>query len=59
MGNEENQKTGFPRFPTPLEIAPRFPHSHSPDDDSLPFLTNPRKEPSDSVLPCFSRLILR
>ena len=39
---------GFPRFPTPLEIAPRFPHSHSPDDDSLPFLTHPRKEPSDS-----------
>jgi len=33
--SEENQKQVFLLFPPPLEIAPRFPHSHSLDDDSF------------------------
>jgi hypothetical protein len=28
-GKRGKPKAGFPRFPPPLEIAPRFPHSHS------------------------------
>ena len=40
-GKRGKPKTSFPPFPTPLGIAPRFPHFHSPDDDSLPFLTKP------------------
>jgi hypothetical protein len=34
-GGEKGGKPnpGFPPFPPPLEIAPRFPHSHRPDDD--------------------------
>ncbi len=34
MENEENQNQVSLRFPPPLEIAPRFPQSHNPDDDS-------------------------
>ena len=33
-GKRRKPKPGFPRFPPPLEIAPRFPHSHNPDDYS-------------------------
>ena len=48
MENEENQNQVSLRFPPPLEIAPRFPQSHNPDDDSpLPKTQNQkaRKEP--------------
>ena len=48
MENEENQNQVSLRFPPPLEIAPRFPQSHNPDDDSpLPKTKNQkaRKEP--------------
>ncbi len=48
MENEENQNQVSLRFPPPLEIAPRFPHFHNPDDDSpLPKTQNQktRKEP--------------
>ena len=31
-GKPGKPKPGFPPFPPPLEIAPRFPHSHSFDD---------------------------
>ena len=34
-GKRGKPNPGFPRFPQPLEIAARFPHSHSPDDESL------------------------
>jgi len=33
--NEENQKQVSLRFPPPLEIAGRFPHSRSPDGDRV------------------------
>jgi hypothetical protein len=43
-GKPGKPKPGFPRFPPPLEIAPRFPHFHNPDDDSsLPKNQNPKK----------------
>ena len=48
METEENQNQVSLRFPPPLEIAPRFPQSHNPDDDSpLPQTQNQkaRKEP--------------
>ena len=48
MENEGNQNQVPLRFPPPLEIAPRFPQSHNPDDDSpLPKTQNQkaRKEP--------------
>lgn len=32
--NEENQNQVSLRFPPPLEIAARFPHSHTHDDSS-------------------------
>ena len=32
-GKRGKPKAGFPLFPPPLEIATRFPHSHSLDDD--------------------------
>ena len=47
-GKRENQNQVSLRFPPPLEIAPRFPQSHNPDDDSpLPKTQNQkaRKEP--------------
>ena len=46
-GKRGKPKPGFPRFPPPLEIAPRFPHSHNPDDDSPVPKSKPktRKEP--------------
>ena len=47
MENEENRKQVFPRFPQPLEIATRFPHSHSPDDDRV------EKWKSKSRIPTF------
>ena len=55
---EENQKPGFPRFPPPLENAPRFPHSHSFDESYSyaqsqkkgPSLTRPHCLPSGSFL---------
>ena len=31
-GKRGKPNCGFPPFPPPLEIATRFPHSHSPDD---------------------------
>ncbi len=31
-GKRGKPTAGFPRFPQPLEIAARFPHSHRPDD---------------------------
>ena len=34
MDAEENQKQVSLRRPPPLEIAARFPHSHSPGDES-------------------------
>ena len=48
MENEENQNQVSLRFPPPLGIAPRFPQSHNPDDDSLLAKTQnqkARKEP--------------
>ena len=33
-GKRGKPKPGFPRFPPPLEIAPRFPHSHNSDEFS-------------------------
>ena len=33
-GKRGKPNSGFPLFPPPLEIAPRFPHSHRLDDDS-------------------------
>jgi hypothetical protein len=33
-GKPGKPKTGFPSFPPPLEIAARFPHSHSSDDST-------------------------
>jgi len=41
---KENQTQVSLRFPQPLEIATRFPHSHSPDHSSLAQKTTPRKE---------------
>jgi hypothetical protein len=41
--NEENQNQVSLRFPPPLEIAARFPHSHRADDESLSAPTNPKK----------------
>jgi hypothetical protein len=32
-GKPGKPNAGFPSFPPPLEIASRFPHSHSFDDD--------------------------
>lgn len=47
--NQENQTPVSLRFPPPLEIAARFPHSHRADDDaSSPNKKTPkgvRKEP--------------
>ena len=56
MENEENQNQVSLRFPPPLEIAPRFPQSHNPDDDSpLPKTQNQKNQtkrsPSDSKSP--------
>jgi hypothetical protein len=47
MENEENRKQVFHRFPQPLEIATRFPHSHSPGDDRV------EKWKSKSRIPTF------
>ncbi len=47
--NEENQNQVSLRFPPPLEIAARFPHSHRACDCCLSNRNinpkNPRKEP--------------
>ena len=45
MENEENQNQVSLRFPPPLEIAPRFPQSHNPDDDSPPSQNSKSKSP--------------
>jgi hypothetical protein len=34
-GKPGNPNPGFPPFPPSLEIAGRFPHSHTPDDSYL------------------------
>jgi hypothetical protein len=39
----ENQPQVFHAFHRPLEIAPRFPHSHSSDDESY-FSFNPNPD---------------
>src|SRR5260370_1820458 len=53
MENEENQEQVFHRFPPPLEIAARFPHSHSRGDD------REEKWKSKSRIPTFpSRLVV-
>ena len=44
-GKRGKPKAGFPLFPPPLEIATRFPHSHSLDDD-LAFALHNFKERS-------------
>ena len=45
-GKSGKPNTGFPLFPQSLEIAARFPHSHSRGDDSLIAISKnkPRKE---------------
>src|SRR5947207_7220990 len=43
-GKRGKPNPGFPPFPQPLEIAARFPHSHSPDDESLYQKTTQEKE---------------
>src|SRR5260370_29815428 len=53
MENEENQEQVFHRFPPPLEIAARFPHSHSRGND------REEKWKSKSRIPTFpSRLVV-
>jgi hypothetical protein len=49
MENVENQKQVFHRFPPPLEIAGRFPHSRSPGDDRV------EKWKSNRRIPTFPR----
>ena len=44
-GKRGKPKAGFPLFPPPLEIATRFPHSHSLADD-LAFALHNFKERS-------------
>jgi len=40
----EGTKNRLPRFAQPLEIAPRFPHSHCHDDGSFTSKSKSRKE---------------
>jgi len=42
-GKRGKPNPGFPRFPQPLEIAARFPHSHSPDYQSFMLQKHPKK----------------
>ncbi len=44
-GKRGKPTPGFPRFPPPLEIAPRFPHSHRLEDCYFLSPNNLRKEP--------------
>src|ERR1700687_4637930 len=43
-GKRGKPNPGFPPFPQPLEIAARFPHSHSPDYQFSISKKNSRKE---------------
>ena len=61
---KENQNQVSLRFPPPLEIAARFPHSHSADDESSPLKKTTRKTSERSPYPsasliCSFRPILR
>ena len=62
-GKRGKPKPGFPRFPPPLEIAPRFPHSHNSDDDSPVPKSKPKNQkgaPATQKAPTpVFRLILR
>ena len=62
MENEENQNQVSLRFPPP-EIAPRFPQSHNPDDDSPVPKSKPKNQkgaPATQKAPTpVFRLILR
>jgi len=49
-GKRGKPKSGFPRFPSPLEIAPRFPHSHRADDE-IPIFRKNTPERSLSIVP--------
>jgi hypothetical protein len=49
MESRGKPKTGFPRFPQPLEIAMRFPHSHRPATTIYLQNPTPRKEPMQPV----------
>ena len=44
-GKRGKPKPGFPRFPPPLEIAPRFPHFHSPTTTILSLQTYKQQKP--------------
>src|ERR1700687_4327752 len=58
-GKRGKPNTGFPRFPQPLEIArARFPHSHSPGDDTRKS-GNPKAGFPLSLGCCFSYYKLR
>jgi hypothetical protein len=42
-GKRGKPRSGFPPFPPPLEIAPRFPHSHRLDGDAVSSGLNPKE----------------
>jgi hypothetical protein len=51
-GSDGKLRCSFPPLPPPLEIASRFPHSHSLDDeDACPIQLHNRKEPSGHSTP--------
>ena len=61
-GKRGKPKTGFPPFPPPLEIAPRFPHSHRLDYEFLfpnQLRTHQILERIPYSIPTSSRLIFR
>ena len=47
-GKRGKPKPGFPRFPPPLEIAPRFPHFHSPTTTILSYKPTNNKTKGDT-----------
>jgi hypothetical protein len=49
-GKRGNPKTGFPLFPPALEIAPRFPHFHRPDNGAI--LSEAINQAFDFCHPC-------
>src|SRR5712691_1386254 len=52
-GKRGKPNPGFPPFPQSLEIAARFPHSQSPDDESplKPQTPTPERRPYGGSLP--------
>lgn len=59
MESEENQNTGFPRFPPPLEIAPAIPTFPPRLRLSAPLKTQTERSSPRLILYPKFRLILR